>query len=457
MVYTAIVVGGGPVGLVAAHALARAGIDFLLLESRPDIVIKTGSDLVLSNTGMRVLNQLGLLDPLDSVSTDLDIMERIDHKGRAIGDVNFLRLEKEFFGVAPRVVSRHHMTKVFYEGLAQSTKSRLLSNKRVASITSNLANDIVTITCRDGSVYETSLVIAADGAHSLVRQQMRELTLQHNSALPSHATPMPVNDEQPYLTTFRCLWIRFPSVPSIKTGTTSETHGPMATTQLFAADDTTVIGMYERLDAPTRERIRYTKEDQESIVQRWADLPIAKGSDMTLAEAYAASTETGLVSLEEGVVENWSFDGRIALTGDAAHKFTPSTGAGCNNGIVDVVALINELYPILPSSLAADRAQPSKSEMAAALERYQAKRHAAVVAGCAISGRATNSASWANWPTSLVDRYLIPIQTLQRKMAFSAATNATSKTPVFSFIKGEDRKGGSVAWQMPMKAAAVKA
>ena len=95
MVYTAIVVGGGPVGLVAAHALARAGIDFLLLESRPDIVIKTGSDLVLSNTGMRVLNQLGLLDPLDSVSTDLDIMERIDHKGRAIGDVNFLRLEKE--------------------------------------------------------------------------------------------------------------------------------------------------------------------------------------------------------------------------------------------------------------------------------------------------------------------------------------------------------------------------
>lgn len=349
------------------------------------------------------------------------------------------------------------MTKVFYEGLPESAKSRLLPNKRVASMNSNPANDIVTITCRDGSVYETSLVIAADGAHSFVRQQMRELALQHNSALPSDATPVPVNDELPYLTTFRCLWIRFPSVPSIKTGTTSETHGPKATTQLFAAVDTTVIAVYERLDAPTRERTRYTKEDQESIVKRRANLPIAKGSAMTLAEAYAASTEAGLVSLEEGVVENWSFDGRVVLTGDAAHKFTPSTGAGCNNGIVDVVALINELYPILPSSLAADRSPPSKADMTAALERYQAKRYAAVVAGCAISGQATNSASWANWPTSLVDRYLISIQTVQRKMALSAANNATSKTPVFSFIEGEDRKGGSVAWKMPMKAAAVKA
>jgi 2-polyprenyl-6-methoxyphenol hydroxylase-like FAD-dependent oxidoreductase len=43
----AIVVGGGPVGLVAAHALTHAGLDFVLLESRPNIVIDAGSNLVL--------------------------------------------------------------------------------------------------------------------------------------------------------------------------------------------------------------------------------------------------------------------------------------------------------------------------------------------------------------------------------------------------------------------------
>lgn len=93
--HTAIVIGGGPVGLIAAHALARAGIDFLLLESRPEIVINTGSDLVLSSSGMRVLNQLGLLDTLDTVSTPLAEMQRIDHKGNDIGLVNFLKYQKE--------------------------------------------------------------------------------------------------------------------------------------------------------------------------------------------------------------------------------------------------------------------------------------------------------------------------------------------------------------------------
>ncbi|KXJ88101.1 hypothetical protein Micbo1qcDRAFT_214667 [Microdochium bolleyi] len=453
MVHTAIVVGGGPVGLIAAHALSRAGIDFLLLESRPDIIINTGSDLVLNNTGMRVLNQLGLLDTLDTVSTTLNEIQRIDHKGNNIGHVNFLRHEKEFFGTAPCVLSRHDLTKVFYDSLPESTKARLHPNKRVATITSNANDDGVIITCKDGSTFETRLVIAADGAHSIVRQQMRDLTISHNASLPADATPAPVNEEQPYLTTFRCLWVRMPSVPSIPVGTTSETHGPGATTQLFAADDTTVTGVYERLDTPTKERVRWTQADQDACIAKWGHLPIAKGSAVTLGEAYAARTEAGLVSLEEGVVDNWSFDGRVVLTGDSAHKFTPSTGAGCNNGIVDIVALVNELYTVLPSSASAESAArtPTKVDVAAALQRYQRKRHAAVVSGCAISGNATKAATWADWPTSMVDRYLISIQFLQRYMAGKAARQATAKTPVFEFIEGEDRAGGSVPWVKKMK------
>ncbi|KAJ1333134.1 FAD dependent monooxygenase [Microdochium nivale] len=451
--HTAIVIGGGPVGLIAAHALARAGIDFLLLESRPEIVINTGSDLVLSSSGMRVLNQLGLLDTLDTVSTPLAEMQRIDHKGNDIGLVNFLKYQKEFFGTAPCVLSRHDLTKVFYESLPESTRARLLPNKRVATIASNTADDGVIITCRDGSMFETRLVIAADGAHSIVRQQMRDLALQHNASLPAHAMPVPVNDEQPYLTTFRCLWVRFPSVPSIPVGTTSETHGPGATTQSFAGTDTAVTGVYERLDTPTRERLRWTQADQEACIAKWGHLPVAKGSSLTLGEAYAARTEAGLVSLEEGVVESWSFDGRVVLAGDAAHKFTPSTGAGCNEGIVDIVALVNELYTLLPSSVSAEAAArlPSKADVDAALQRYQRKRHAAVVAAGATSGQATNAASWADWPTSLVDRYVISVRLFQRYMASKLANLATAKTPVFNFIEGEDRKGGSVAWVKPMK------
>ena len=66
--------------------------------------------------------------------------------------------------------------------------------------------------------------------------------------------------------------------------------------------------------------------DEEAIVKRWDSLPIIPSGKLTLGEAYRSRTESGMISLEEGVVDHWSWAGRIALCGDAAHKFTPSTG-----------------------------------------------------------------------------------------------------------------------------------
>lgn len=83
--FKVIVVGGGPVGLVAAHALSRAGIDFVVLESRPSIVLDAGSNLVINPMGLRVLGQLGLLPAFDAVSSPLAQIERRDHNGKDLG------------------------------------------------------------------------------------------------------------------------------------------------------------------------------------------------------------------------------------------------------------------------------------------------------------------------------------------------------------------------------------
>ena len=84
--FKVIVVGGGPVGLTAAHALSRAKIDFVLLERRPSPVIDAGSNLVLNPTGLRALDQLGLGSSLEKVSSALGLVKRQDHQGRDIGD-----------------------------------------------------------------------------------------------------------------------------------------------------------------------------------------------------------------------------------------------------------------------------------------------------------------------------------------------------------------------------------
>lgn len=58
-----IIVGAGPVGLMFAHTLLRAGItDFLLLERSSDVVKPSGAGLGLWPQNVRVFDQLGLLD-----------------------------------------------------------------------------------------------------------------------------------------------------------------------------------------------------------------------------------------------------------------------------------------------------------------------------------------------------------------------------------------------------------
>lgn len=59
-----IIIGGGPTGLIAAHALSRAQIDFVVLEAQSIIAKDVGASLVMMSYSIRVLSQLGLLDKL---------------------------------------------------------------------------------------------------------------------------------------------------------------------------------------------------------------------------------------------------------------------------------------------------------------------------------------------------------------------------------------------------------
>ncbi|KAK3046456.1 hypothetical protein LTR09_012040 [Extremus antarcticus] len=419
--FRAIVIGGGPVGLTAAHALQRAGIDFLLLERRPHVVIDAGSNLVLNPLGIRALAQLDLAEPLNAVSSPLGEINRLDHNGRDIGDVHLFIQLAAILGIAPRVISRHDLTRVLYDTLPAEAQQKLLGNKKLSEITPT-ANGVV-VTCADGSSYEGSIVIGADGAHSLVRDLMRKLSLEK-------ASSEQVNAEHPFLTTYRALWVRFPRPTAIPVGTVSETHGTKLATQSFYGEETGVIGAYERMEAPTTDRIRYSQEDQEALIKRWGHLPVSSGSvNLTLGDVYDSRLESGLVSLEEGVVENWSWNGRVTLAGDAAHKFTPSTGAGCNNGMVDIVALVTELQTIC--SKTSDSAL-SSSAVDSAFRAYQSTRYNAVVSECAGASMATAAATWQTVIHKFVDRRIICRHAITKFLISRGAKSAARSTALDS-------------------------
>lgn len=133
---------------------------------------------------------------------------------------------------------------------------------------------------------------------------------------------------------------------------------------------------------------------------------------MTLQDVYKSNLEVGLVDLEEGVAKHWSWNGRIVLVGDACHKFTPSTGAGCNDGMVDVVALVGKLTSSMsPESCLA---KASAQVLSLAFQTYQDARFADVTFAHNIAAQATASATWQTAIHKFIDRRVISRHVLQK-------------------------------------------
>ncbi|PVH96204.1 FAD/NAD(P)-binding domain-containing protein [Periconia macrospinosa] len=425
-----VVVGGGPVGITVAHALTRAGIDFVLLESRPSIVMAAGASLVMSQIGLRALSQFGVLPAIEKVSSPLSMCKRFDHEGRTIGDAKLFTYLHENHGCASRIITRRSLMQVLFDALPAEAQSKLLPNKKMLSL--EKTEDGVVVKCTDGSSYEGTLVIGADGAYSAVRKHMATMNGQQDTPAEQQQQD---DKELPYLTTYRCFWMRFPRLPGITPGDMTESHGPQATTQ-----------------ATRRPPRRYSDDDQAAFVAKWGHLPLNENPNhqnrdglnvLTLGEAYTHNIQTGFINLEEGVVADWSRGGRAVLVGDAAHKFTPSTGAGCNNGIVDVVVLVNKLHKIF--SKASTSANIAEDELAAAFREYQDARFDVVTLECSFSSRATNNASWGTSFAKFMDLYVLSTDFILR-LFLSWAARETALTPVFDFIEGEDKIVGKYPW-----------
>lgn len=90
--FKVIVVGGGPVGLIAAHALSHAGIEFVVLERRESVVLDQGASLVIGPPTLRVLHQLGLLDQLMAIGGQVNTSLTFTQQGHAFRDSNCFQI-----------------------------------------------------------------------------------------------------------------------------------------------------------------------------------------------------------------------------------------------------------------------------------------------------------------------------------------------------------------------------
>lgn len=347
---------------------------------------------------------------------------------------------------------RSDLSRILYEALPEAQRANVLCSKAISSVETSETG--VTATCEDGSVYVADMIIGADGVHSTVRSEMTRLMAGQDEQSPS---PSPL----PFLTTYQCLWVRFPTAGEDRkrAGQVHEMHGPGVATQTFYSPKHAVTAIYERLETVTKERLRLGADDKEALIKRRGHLPLTSDGKLTLRSAYEQSFSSDLVALEEGVVPRWSYGGRMVLAGDAAHKVTPITGAGYNNGVIDIAVLVNQLNALLLSHSATAAAEagkgkgknkssrlPSSAELEKLFAAYQEERAASNEEVYKMASIVTATATWASSLRWFLDLYVMPISWVQ-KYFLNLRINQTAKTPCFDFLPGDKHVVGSVAWQ----------
>lgn len=331
---------------------------------------------------------------------------------------------------------RAELVQLFYDGLSAEDQARIHVGKQLASIDNT--DDGVLVTCTDGSTYEGSIVLGADGVHSKVRAILREQMLK--DSLESE-----VDEDRPFPCAYKTLWCSFPRRYEIAPGEHIVTHGNGASLQFLSSSKRSWVFAYEKLEAPTRERVKYTEADMDAFAAKHGELTI--GPRLKLKDVVKHRTAGGLTNLEEGVLRNWSH-GRIVLAGDSCHKFTPNAGAGLNNGIQDIVALTNELHKLRQLR----GPPPSSVELKAAFKRYQDVRAKMVMEDYDLSRHTTRLCAWPNTGYWLFDQYLLPYLPMRDYLIRNyLVVPKFSQALCFDFIEGEEPFEGKVPWAHPIK------
>ena len=308
------IAGGGPAGVMLSLLLARAGVDVLVLEKHADFLRDFRGDTIHPST-LEVMHELGLLDRFLALPH-----ERVYRISAQVGDVtvpvaDFDRLATRcrFIAFMPQwdflnflaEEGRRHAT--FRLWMRAEVTGLIEESGRVAGLEVRTPEGPRTV--------RASLVVAADGRSSLVRER---------AGLPVEALGAPMD----------VLWFRLSRRPDDQ----GQTMGRFDTGRILIMINRGEhwqcgyviakgsLGEMHRggLEAFRREvaRLAPFAADRVGELRRWDDVK--------------------LLTVRVDRARRWWRPGLLCI-GDAAHAMSPIGGVGINLAIQDAVAAANRL------------------------------------------------------------------------------------------------------------------
>ncbi|PYI26764.1 FAD/NAD(P)-binding domain-containing protein [Aspergillus indologenus CBS 114.80] len=310
-----LIAGGSLVGLTLAISLERAGIDYELFE-KGDFAPQLGASIGFYPQYNQLMHQLDRY--------------HFDETGYCMET-----------SIALQYLQQYEMLRILHNYIADPKK--LHCQRPVVAYEETPFG--ITVKTADGQSFQGSILIGADGVHSRVRQLMADRIRLADTTLAEGI-------EQSFTSEYKCLFAvsrNDPATPFLPDGTVHnvyhQDHSALAATGVPG-----LVFWFLFIRTPitrTPNCPRYTDADADALAHEYGH--VAPGPGYTIRDLWTARVKGSLVSLEEGIVSQWSH-GRVLLLGDAAHKVTPNAGFGGNLALEGVAHLTNALVALLRDS-----------------------------------------------------------------------------------------------------------
>lgn len=340
---SAVVVGGGPGGLLLGYLLARAGVEVTVLESRGDFDHDFRGDSLHPYT-LELLDDLGLATDLLELDHFKARSFRFHTPGGVYSCADYDRLPTRFGYVALMPQVR------FLDFLAERACALQTFTLRMGAKVTGLiegADGVVTGVRHRGGELTASLVVGADG---------RFCTVRRLAELPA----------RPLGATTDLLWFRLPRSPDDPRDADLDLYfgrdayvGVLGGVHDWQVGYSIEKGAYPALRERGVEPIRaFLRERVPWLADR---APLLTGFE-----------QTTLLSVDISRVERWHRPG-LLLLGDAAHVISPVGGNGILMAVQDAVAAANRLAgPLRRGEVTSGDLAAVEADRIRAIERVQA-------------------------------------------------------------------------------------